>query len=137
MGEAHGLIISYSSTIGWSITTLNEGAKAFVAENGKQGAFILTREQHKPPEPPKMPVEPLTARTGKTDGGEPENGTEDNTEGGDTPDKPKQSTRKYICPKCGCIIRATRDVHVVCSECNVAFVKEQKNNSIHYNVNTS
>lgn len=65
MGEAHGLIISYSSTIGWSITTLNEGAKAFVAENGKQGAFILTREQHKPPEPPKMPVEPLTARTGK------------------------------------------------------------------------
>lgn len=68
MGEAHGLIISYSSTIGWSITTLNEGAKAFVAENGKQGAFILTREQHKPPEPPKMPVEPLTARTGKQTG---------------------------------------------------------------------
>ena len=68
MGEAHGLIISYSSAIGWSITTLNEGAKAFVAENGNQDAFILTREQHKPPEPPKMPVEPLTARTGKQTG---------------------------------------------------------------------
>lgn len=136
MGEAHGLIISYSSAIGWSITTLNEEAKAFVAENGNQDAFILTREQHKPPEPPKMPVEPFNGEDGETDGGEPENGTEDNTEGGDTPDKPKQSTRKYVCPKCGCIIRATRDVHVVCSECNVAFVKEQKNNSIHYNVNT-
>lgn len=68
MGEAHGLIISYSSAIGWSITTLNEGAKAFVVENGNQDAFILTREQHKPPEPPKMPVEPLTARTGKQRG---------------------------------------------------------------------
>ena len=31
VGEAHGLIISYSSAIGWSITTQNEEAKAFVA----------------------------------------------------------------------------------------------------------
>lgn len=36
----------------------------------------------------------------------------------------KQSTRKYICPICGCIIRATKKVNVVCGDCNVKFKEE-------------
>lgn len=32
-----------------------------------------------------------------------------------------QSSRKYVCPKCGCIIRATKEVHVICGECNELF----------------
>lgn len=31
------------------------------------------------------------------------------------------STRKYICPSCGTIIRATKDVRVTCTDCNTPF----------------
>lgn len=35
--------------------------------------------------------------------------------------KTKQSSRKYVCPCCGAIIRATKEVNVVCGDCDVAF----------------
>lgn len=35
--------------------------------------------------------------------------------------KKKQSTRKYVCPCCGTIIRATREVNVICGDCNISF----------------
>lgn len=33
----------------------------------------------------------------------------------------KQSSRKYVCPCCGAIIRATKEVHVICGDCDIAF----------------
>ncbi len=33
------------------------------------------------------------------------------------PPKTKQSTRKYVCPCCGAIVRATRDIKIICGEC--------------------
>jgi rubrerythrin len=36
----------------------------------------------------------------------------------------KSSSRKYVCPCCGTIIRATKEVHVTCSECGVEFEEE-------------
>lgn len=38
--------------------------------------------------------------------------------------KSKQSTRKYVCPICGCIIRATKEVRVMCVDCDVEFEEE-------------
>lgn len=38
--------------------------------------------------------------------------------------KTKQSGRKYVCPMCGLIIRATKEVHVLCVECNTEFEEE-------------
>lgn len=35
--------------------------------------------------------------------------------------KTKQSTRKYICPSCSCIIRATKKVNVRCEDCDCMF----------------
>ena len=35
--------------------------------------------------------------------------------------KTKQSMRKYVCPCCGCIIRTTKEVHVLCIECDEEF----------------
>lgn len=32
---------------------------------------------------------------------------------------------KYICPKCGNIIRATREVNVVCGDCGVPFERDE------------
>lgn len=37
----------------------------------------------------------------------------------------KQSTRKYICPVCGTIIRATKEVNVICGDCGVSFEEEE------------
>lgn len=39
------------------------------------------------------------------------------------PKKPrkKSSTRKYVCPVCGTIIRATKEVRVTCTDCGVPF----------------
>ena len=34
------------------------------------------------------------------------------------------SSRKYVCPCCGTIIRATKEVHVLCGECEVEFQEE-------------
>lgn len=36
----------------------------------------------------------------------------------------KQSSRKYICPVCGAIIRATKEVHVICGDCEIDFIEE-------------
>lgn len=38
--------------------------------------------------------------------------------------KTKSNSRKYVCPKCKTIIRATRAVNVVCGDCNVSFELE-------------
>jgi hypothetical protein len=32
---------------------------------------------------------------------------------------------KYVCPECGTIIRATREVNVVCGDCSVPFEREE------------
>lgn len=37
------------------------------------------------------------------------------------PKNPKSSTRKYVCPECGAIIRATKEVNVICEDCQVKF----------------
>jgi rubrerythrin len=34
------------------------------------------------------------------------------------------SSRKYICPGCGTIIRATKEVRVICSSCDIEFEEE-------------
>lgn len=34
------------------------------------------------------------------------------------------SSRKYVCPCCGTIIRATKEVHVTCGDCGVEFEEE-------------
>lgn len=32
--------------------------------------------------------------------------------------KPKQSSRKYVCPCCGLIVRATKDCNIMCMDCD-------------------
>lgn len=38
--------------------------------------------------------------------------------GADGKPKAPSSTRKYICPCCGSSVRATKDVHILCIDCN-------------------
>lgn len=37
--------------------------------------------------------------------------------------KPKQNSRRYVCPGCRTIIRATKEVNVMCGDCGFAFIK--------------
>ena len=46
----------------------------------------------------------------------------DDSEGTDKPRK-KSSTRKYYCPVCGNSVRATKDVNILCMDCNVQMIK--------------
>lgn len=39
--------------------------------------------------------------------------------------KSKNRSIKYVCPECGTIIRATREVNVVCGECDIPFEREE------------
>ena len=93
--EAHGLKVEKTQKYGYSKTTLNDEAKAFV-EAMQDKKFQLYRES------------PL-----KLSGAA----------------KSKQSSRKYVCPLCGTIIRATKEVNVVCGDCEIPFVEEEANES--------
>lgn len=44
-------------------------------------------------------------------------------EDGETMRKKPSSTRKYQCPKCGNSIRATKDVNILCMDCNEQMLK--------------
>lgn len=36
----------------------------------------------------------------------------------------KSSSRKYVCPVCGTIVRATKEVKIICADCDVMMVEE-------------
>lgn len=89
--EKHGLTVAKDSKYGWSKTSLNDEAQAFV-DSLQDKKFQLYRKAI-----PKIPG----AKT------------------------KSQSSRKYVCPMCGCIIRATKEVNVVCGDCDVPFELEE------------
>lgn len=49
-------------------------------------------------------------------------GTSGNTNPKKTTTRKKSSTRKYICPCCGTSFRATKEIRVLCMDCNEQFV---------------
>lgn len=81
--EQHGLSIDRDSKYGWTITKLNDDAKAFVATLDGS-AFQLFREKA-----------PRLSKAGSS------------------------SSRKYVYPCCGLIVRATKEVRVICGDCGV------------------
>jgi len=85
--EQRGLNVAQHSKYGWTLTSLNDEAKAFV-DGMTDKKFQLFRK--------KLPKLPGASKT-------------------------KQSSRKYVCPGCGCIIRATKEVHVNCIDCDMEF----------------
>lgn len=107
--QARGLIIGYTHKYGWTTTTLNSEAVEFIKENANEDAFAIART--------------TPFYLGKPKGGK--NG--DGGEGGDgETQKPKTSTRRYVCPKCGAIVRATKELNIICGDCSVKFIQEEK-----------
>lgn len=99
--EARGLVIEHDPKIGYSITKPGEKLLDWVIENDLVDIKINRMEMYG--------IAPIGGN-GSKGGSEPK------------PKKPS-STRKYQCPKCGCSIRATKDVNIMCMDCNEKMLK--------------
>jgi hypothetical protein len=104
LAEAHGLIINHDPKYGWTITEPSERIIDFCIENGLEDIQISRMTDY--------------GFGGYGLGGKAGNG-------GMVPPTPKKpsNSRKYICPKCGAIIRATREVHMICADCNEPMIQ--------------
>lgn len=102
--EAHGLEVAHDKRIGWSITSPSLELLEFVEQQGWtalqmtdaniQDIFDLLGGSRSPK---------------GTSGGESDPNRK--------PPKKPSSTRKYICPKCGCSCRATKVINIICGDC--------------------
>ncbi len=103
--EAHGLTIGQHRIYGWTVTILNAETDLWLAEQSGLQDFTTSRKA------------PLSITlTGGKDGEEPKPTV---TRGGRQASKNRSI--KYVCPECGAIIRATKQVNVVCGDCNEPF----------------
>lgn len=101
VAESHGLIIERDPRIGWSLTKLQGSTIDFIKSTDlNEKAFSLTR------------IDPAQIIL---------NGGDDE----DIEDKPKSSSRKYVCPSCGNIVRASKEVNIICGDCNVQYELEE------------
>jgi hypothetical protein len=85
---------------GWCITKPTDELKELVKAKCRTGCFKLERKKTYKDGTPKV-------TTTGSDGKEK------------TISRVKQGTRKYVCPKCQTIIRATREVNVICGDCDL------------------
>ena len=93
--EMRDLKIAYAPTIGWSVT---EPTEVFIRNLKAWGLYDACENY----------------RLGALQ--------TDSSNGTDKPRK-KTSTRKYYCPVCGNSVRATKDVNILCMDCNVQMIK--------------
>lgn len=105
--EAHGLHIEHHKTYGWTVTTLSEETTDWLAQQPDMVDIAAIRRT----------TFQIKAKGGSDD--EDGNETTSTIKGGRQTSKNRSI--KYVCPQCGAIIRATRQVNVVCGDCNVPF----------------
>ncbi|MBQ6996450.1 MAG: SprT-like domain-containing protein [Lachnospiraceae bacterium] len=103
-----GLIISYQQYIGYSVTKPSKEFTEVLKANNIEKPIDMNRDG-----------ENYTIGTGIDNTG----GTDNNIE---LPKKPKCSTRKYQCMCCGNSFRATKDINVLCLDCDMQYVKVTK-----------
>ena len=115
--EKRGLIITYAKYIGYSVTQPSEEFVQVIKEAGIEKPMDINRDGY-------IDMASLLGLLGGLQGGA--NGQ--NGKGGNAGiiAKPKSSTRKYTCPCCGNSFRATKDINVMCMDCNEQFVKVEK-----------
>ena len=98
------LTIEHHEKYGWTVTKPTEELIDYIINKGWED-IMMNRAS--------FPFSISGGRKGKSTG---EDGTETT--------KPKSNSRKYVCPKCKTIIRATRAVNVVCGDCDIPFELE-------------
>lgn len=97
--ESVGLIIEHNDKIGWSITSPSEELIDYIISKDWE-EISLNRGLGFSPRPDGAPK--TGGKDGEDEDGEP---------------KKKSSTRKLVCPCCGCSVRATKKVRIMCMDC--------------------
>lgn len=110
--EARGLIISQAKYIGWSVTEPSPEFIEVIRSNGIEKPLDLNRDGERLD---------LAGLLGGLMGGDGKNIV--GPDGKPIKTKKKTSTRKYICPCCGNSLRATKDLNIMCMDCNEQFIK--------------
>lgn len=109
--ESRGLEIGYQKYIGYSATEPTEAFIEVLREHGIEKPMDINRDGE-------MFV---------FGGNNPTGGNGTGTDAGiSVIGKKKTSTRKYECPCCGNSFRATKDIRVLCIDCDEEFVKVEK-----------
>lgn len=86
--EAHGLLVEHADKIGWSVSKLSGLTMDLIDSHRFDEAVFSLGRRDLDFEGPGKPRK-----------------------------KKKTSSRKYYCPRCGCIIRASKQVNVICGDC--------------------
>ena len=94
--EAHGLIVDHHEKYGWTITKPSDELLEVILKYDLTD-ILLNRNEFSG-----FQITGTGTHDGGFAGGAPK----------------KSSTRKYICPCCGMIVRATRNVNVACLDCD-------------------
>ncbi len=97
---ARDLSIGYDPRIGWSVTEPTEALCDYIIEQGWTDINMNRIEWASAPR-----------------------GTGSGSATGTTPPAKPSHTRKYICPCCGNSVRATKEVHILCMDCNAPMVQ--------------
>jgi hypothetical protein len=100
VAESKGLLVEKDVRSGWCYTKPSDEFTKVVKKQCRAGCFKLNRSKTYKDGTPKVTV---TGSDGKEK----------------TVTRTKQSSRKYICPECGVIVRATKDVNVICGDWDV------------------
>jgi len=106
VAELHGLNVEKNEKYGYCVTTPSEELKQLVKEKCRTGCFKLERMKTYKDGTPKVTKKGSDGKEKITS-------------------KTKQSMRKYECPMCGLIIRATKDItgKVLCIDCDAEFLE--------------
>lgn len=108
--EKHLIQIDHHDKYGWTITSPTEALIDYIVAQGWED-IMMNRGG-------------LYGWTGKPAGGA-KTGSGDGTSTAGK-EKSRQSSRKYVCPTCGMIIRATKAVRVMCMDCMEQMEEVQK-----------
>ena len=108
IAEKSGLIVEKNEKYGYCITMPSPELKEYVKNNCRAGCFKLERMK--------------TYRNGT-----PKTTTKGEDGKEKTTSRTKQSMRKYNCPKCGLIIRASKDVtgRLKCLDCDEILIESE------------
>lgn len=101
--EKHMVTVEKHEKYGWTVTEPTEELLEYIIMQG-WGDIQMGRN-------------PFAGLLGGISGGK-EKGK---SAGGQTEKKPGSNSRRYQCPCCKAIVRATKDLNIICGDCNVTF----------------
>lgn len=102
IAEAHGLIVERSDKYGWSHTSPADALIEWILETGVDEIKLVRDEGYGV----------------RVSGGHAANGGAKPTGG-----KTKSNSIRWSCPKCGAIVRSTKEVRIICGDCLIPFIQ--------------